>query len=231
MHPAHTLKINKIIFSPQSYLYCMFIWLRKVWGYFALCNFWCLSNYVLILRAVERRFATVQCKSIYCDIMPESQSRHSLLDNDTINTFPRQRINKQQSRYCWATKMETVFSVVVAPRLYNRVSWDNKWDSLMEAGSNTSTVALGVVGGNVERSLEFETVKYCCESQGTRTGDWMRWRGPAAIVNDRLILSSERMLHKDYDQRCSIEKKNSLRESQGARRQDEMIGGKPPVVK
>jgi hypothetical protein len=34
----------------------------------------------------------------------------------------------------------------------------------------------------------------------------MRWRGPAAIVNDKLILSSERMLHKDYDRRCSIEK-------------------------
>jgi hypothetical protein len=36
----------------------------------------------------------------------------------------------------------------------------------------------------------------------------MRWRRPAAIVNDRLILSSERMLYKDYDRRCSIEEKN-----------------------
>jgi hypothetical protein len=35
----------------------------------------------------------------------------------------------------------------------------------------------------------------------------MRWRGPAAIVNDRPILSSERMLYKDYDLRCSFEKK------------------------
>jgi hypothetical protein len=35
----------------------------------------------------------------------------------------------------------------------------------------------------------------------------MRWRKPAAIVNDRPILSSERMLCKDYDRRCSIEKK------------------------
>jgi hypothetical protein len=34
----------------------------------------------------------------------------------------------------------------------------------------------------------------------------MRWRGPAAIVNDKPILSSEMMLHKDYDSRCSIEK-------------------------
>jgi hypothetical protein len=52
-----------------------------------------------------------------------------------------------------------------------------------------------------------------------------------AIVNDRSILSSESMLYKEYDRRCSIEKKNSGRESQGARRQNELIGGKPPVVK
>jgi hypothetical protein len=36
----------------------------------------------------------------------------------------------------------------------------------------------------------------------------MRWREPAAIVNDRPILSSERMLHNDYDRKCSIEKNN-----------------------
>jgi hypothetical protein len=54
----------------------------------------------------------------------------------------------------------------------------------------------------------------------------MRWRGPAAIVNDRPILSSEWMLYKDYDRRCSIENNNSGRESQGARSQDELIGGK-----
>jgi hypothetical protein len=30
---------------------------------------------------------------------------------------------------------------------------------------------------------------------------------PAAILNEKPILSHERMLHKDYDHRCSIEKK------------------------
>jgi hypothetical protein len=35
----------------------------------------------------------------------------------------------------------------------------------------------------------------------------MRWRGPAAFVNDKPILSLERILHKDYDRRCSIGKK------------------------
>jgi hypothetical protein len=34
----------------------------------------------------------------------------------------------------------------------------------------------------------------------------MSWRGPAAVANDRPILSSERMLYKDYDRRYSIEK-------------------------
>jgi hypothetical protein len=39
------------------------------------------------------------------------------------------------------------------------------------------------------------------------------------------------MLHKDYNRKCSVEKNITGHESQGAYRQDEMIGGKPPVVK
>jgi hypothetical protein len=35
----------------------------------------------------------------------------------------------------------------------------------------------------------------------------MRWRRPATIVNERLILSSERMFYEDYGRRCSIENK------------------------
>jgi hypothetical protein len=58
----------------------------------------------------------------------------------------------------------------------------------------------------------------------------MHWPGPAATVNDRPILSSE-MLYKDYDRRCSYDENNCGLESQGGRRQDELIGGKPPVVK
>jgi hypothetical protein len=38
----------------------------------------------------------------------------------------------------------------------------------------------------------------------------MRWQGPTAIVDDRPILSSERMLYKDYDCRGSIEIKKIL---------------------
>jgi hypothetical protein len=38
-----------------------------------------------------------------------------------------------------------------------------------EAGSNTSTVTLRVVGGDDKESLESETVKYGHESYGART--------------------------------------------------------------
>jgi hypothetical protein len=39
------------------------------------------------------------------------------------------------------------------------------------------------------------------------------------------------MLHKDYESKYSVEKENVGRESEGAWRQDELIGGKPPIVK
>jgi hypothetical protein len=39
------------------------------------------------------------------------------------------------------------------------------------------------------------------------------------------------MLHKDYGNKYLFEEKNLGRESQGAWRQDELTGGKPPVVK
>jgi hypothetical protein len=62
----------------------------------------------------------------------------------------------------------------------------------VEAGSNTSTVALRVGGGGEKGILESETVKYGHESHVTRTREWLHWRGPATIVNDRPVLSSER---------------------------------------
>jgi hypothetical protein len=61
--------------------------------------------------------------------------------------------------------------------------------------------------------------------------EWLFWRGPAAIVNDRPILSSERMLHKDHNGKCSFGKKNAGHKSQEVCRQDDLIAGKPPVVK
>jgi hypothetical protein len=50
-------------------------------------------------------------------------------------------------------------------------------------------------------------------------------------IHKRPIFSSERILHKYYYRKSSVEKKISGRESQGAWRQDELIGSQPPVVK
>jgi hypothetical protein len=65
----------------------------------------------------------------------------------------------------------------------------------MEAGSNTSTVTLRVVGGDEKGSLKSETVKYGRKSHGTRTRERLRWQGPAAHTKDRPVLSSERAPH------------------------------------
>jgi hypothetical protein len=51
------------------------------------------------------------------------------------------------------------------------------------------------------------------------------------FITDKPIFSSERMLHKDYDCKSSVEKKISRRESHRTWHQDELIGGKPSVVK
>jgi hypothetical protein len=46
-------------------------------------------------------------------------------------------------------------------------------------------------------SLESEAVKCDHVSRATRIWEWSLWRGSGAIVNDKFILSSKRMLHKD----------------------------------
>jgi hypothetical protein len=53
------------------------------------------------------------------------------------------------------------------------------------------------------KSLETERVEYCRESRETRTQELPRWRGPAVVVNDRSVLSSEIILHKDCGRRGS----------------------------
>jgi hypothetical protein len=72
-------------------------------------------------------------------------------------------------------------------KMFNRV----------EAGSNTSTVTLRVVGGDEKGSLKSETVKYGLKTQGTRTRETLRWQGPEAHTKDKPDLSSERAPHKN----------------------------------
>jgi hypothetical protein len=70
-------------------------------------------------------------------------------------------------------------------------------ETRVEAGSNTSTVTLRVVGGDKKGSLKTETAIYGPEIQGTRTRERLLWRGPAAYIKDRPVLSSERAPHKN----------------------------------
>jgi hypothetical protein len=67
----------------------------------------------------------------------------------------------------------------------------------VEAGSNTSTVTLRVVGGDEKASLKSETVKYGLETKGPQTQEGLHWRGPVAYTKDRPVLSSERAPHKN----------------------------------
>jgi hypothetical protein len=68
-----------------------------------------------------------------------------------------------------------VLSVGFAPVLYNKDPRPAEWNVttdyglLWRWGSNTSTIALRVVGGDEKGSLESETVKYGLKSHGTRT--------------------------------------------------------------
>jgi hypothetical protein len=50
-------------------------------------------------------------------------------------------------------------------------------------------------------------------------------------MGDKPIFSSERMLHMDYGCKGSVAKKNLVMSLKGAWHQDELIGGKPSVVK
>jgi hypothetical protein len=67
----------------------------------------------------------------------------------------------------------------------------------VEAGSNTSTVTLRVVGGDEKGSLKSKTVKYGLETKGPQTQERLHWRGPVAYTNDRPVLSSQRAPHKN----------------------------------
>jgi hypothetical protein len=82
-----------------------------------------------------------------------------------------------------------VFSVGSLPTLYNEDKLPVWKRTRVEAGTNTSTVTLRVVGGEEKGSLKSEAVKYGHESQGTRTQEILRWRGPAAYTKDRPVPS------------------------------------------
>jgi hypothetical protein len=67
----------------------------------------------------------------------------------------------------------------------------------VEAGSNTSTVTLRVVGGDEKGSLKCETVKYGLKSQGTRTRERLRWQEPATWAHQLLVYADVMNLLED----------------------------------
>jgi hypothetical protein len=86
-----------------------------------------------------------------------------------------------QQRFPWIRTSNKHFPRIVVDYISGRAE---KNDSLtcVEAGSNTSTVTLRVVGGDEKGRLKSEIVKYGSEYQGTRTRERLRWQGPAACI-------------------------------------------------
>jgi hypothetical protein len=84
-------------------------------------------------------------------------------------TFTGQQLDKHfiAATNTHATIEERFISMWSVLRSYNQDSWIVQL--FEEAGSNTSTVALRVVGSDEKGSLRSETVKYGRESQGTLT--------------------------------------------------------------
>jgi hypothetical protein len=104
--------------------------------------------------------------------------------------------------------LKVVFSMLSLPRGYQ---WDKFWGHLSNPVPEppcSCGIWIQVPGPPGCEGLESERAQYFHESRGTRTWEWLRWRGPAATVNDKPILSSERMLHKDYEIKCSVGKQN-----------------------
>jgi hypothetical protein len=88
---------------------------------------------------------------------------------------------------------ETVFSMESVHSAYKRSECS---DRVREAGSNTSTVTLRVVGGDENGSLKSEKVKYDCQYQESQDPRKTALARPAAYTKARPVLSSERAPHK-----------------------------------
>jgi hypothetical protein len=65
--------------------------------------------------------------------------------------------------------LEAVFSMRSVLSLHSEDGYNWATSTRVEAGSNTSTVTLRVVGGDEKGRLKSEAVKYRLKSQGTRT--------------------------------------------------------------
>jgi hypothetical protein len=122
----------------------------------------------------------------------ESEKQPLLANGSEITFVSRQRSQAGSLGNSPRATIEILFegwlSTRSVQRSYMEDDWSTNSESRVEAVSNTSTVALRVVGSDEKGSLESEAVKYGRESHETRTREWLRWRGPAAFPNDRPVL-------------------------------------------
>jgi hypothetical protein len=112
----------------------------------------------------------------------------------TQSTIGHPLLSSRLLRFVAPQKTSNRMSEPFEMMIYIRSAWKLVQSRKMQ-GSNTSTVALWVLGGDTKGSLESETVKYGPESHGTQTRERLRWRGSATIVNDKPVFSSERAPH------------------------------------
>jgi hypothetical protein len=163
-----------------------------------------LSSFKAVVRKGSLKYWTellCLCFVKYSDMTAESRNNGALtsrplLSNGSEITFPLQRIATNESlqgnkllntRFPWPPtgKQKNCASWWLLSRPRGSYSYKRQRITRVEAGSNTSTVTLRVVWGEEKGSLKSERVKYGRESQELRTREWLRWVGPAAIVNDR----------------------------------------------
>jgi hypothetical protein len=145
--------------------------------------------------SVETLANTVACRPVAAK---QTTKQHPLLGNTFLISRYTQPLlsNAFANRHVPTEKIGvqewTVFSTLSVTSVITEAGLAEGVVSRVEAGSNTPTITLRVVGGDEKGSLESETVKYGRESHGTRIRKWLRWRGPAVIINDRPVLSLER---------------------------------------
>jgi hypothetical protein len=117
----------------------------------------------------------------------------ALLGDDLYTTFSRASVRNNIESGVFSVPCQGYMSPVKNITVQFRVSLrsvrsdrvgDLEWcefSHISEAGSNTSTVTLRVVGGDEKGSLRSETVKYGREFQGTRTRERLVGKGQQHI--------------------------------------------------
>jgi hypothetical protein len=102
-------------------------------------------------------------------MLPKDSHRRHVSNRRHARTVPLKTCTYTYDLSLYSNFPYAAPSVTYHERLYNitEKNTSSKVGSHMEAGSNTSTVALRVVGGDVKWTLESEAVKYDRQSQGT----------------------------------------------------------------